>query len=142
MQMQIGAFRFDAAPGAAEYAELAHARQRQWASRARHGRPAELEDLGRSASTLDLRGTIWVTTAADLEALETLKREAGLLPDDEGREVVARPLPVFRGGSDGDSGESLGQWVVTRLLERERDLRVDGIPTQVAFEVSLTEYVA
>ena len=150
MQMQVGSFRFDAVTGGAEYTELQRLSQRRWAARERHGQTAALEDLGREAETLDLRGTIWVRTAADLAALETLRREAGLrrhasreatqTGDDR---VAPQPLAVFRGGDDdGQSGDYLGQWVVERLSERERDLRLDGTPARIDFELRLLEHVA
>ena len=140
MQMQVGSFRFEVAPpGGAEYTELARRRRRRWAARERHGQPAQLEDLGRDADTMDLRGTVWVRSSADLAALDALRSEAGL-PGEEGAEP--QPLAVFRGGDDdANSGEYLGQWVVTRLAERERDLRLDGAPTRIGFELSLMEFV-
>lgn len=137
-QMQVGSFRFEAAAGRAEYSELMRRRERRWAGRERHGRPAQLEDLGRAAETLDLRGTIYVRTAADLAALDDLRREAGLPGDDGAR---PQPLGVFRGGDDTHSGEYLGQWVVVRVVERERDLRLGGAPTRISFEISLLEHV-
>lgn len=138
MQMQVGTFRFDVSPGAAEYTELTRRRGRRWASRDRHGLPAQLEDLGRDAEVMNFRGTIWVRSAADIEALDTLRSEAGL-PGEDG--VNPRPLAVFRGGGAGNSGEFLGMWVVTRLTEREQDLRFDGAPARIAFELSLLEHV-
>lgn len=139
--MQVGSFRFEAAPGAAEYTELLRRRQRRWAARPRHGRPAQLEDLGRDAETLDLRGTVWIRTAADLAALDNLRSEAGLDPPPEGeQEAAPEPLAVFRGGSAGESGEYLGHWVVSRLTERERRLRAGGVPTRIDFELTLVEY--
>ena len=138
MQMQVGAFRFEVAPGGAEYTELARRRRRRWAARERHGQPAQLEDLGRDAETMNLHGTVWVRSSDDLAALDALRSEAGL-PGEEG--VEPQPLAVFRGGDDANSGEFLGQWVVTNLNERERDLRVDGKPTRISFELSLMEFV-
>ena len=138
MQMQVGAFRFEASPGGAEYTELSRRRRRRWAARERHGQPAQLEDLGRDAETLDLHGTVWVRSPDDLAALDTLRSEAGL-PGEGG--VEPQPLAVFRGGGDNSSGEYLGRWVVSRLNERERDLRVDGVPTRISFELSLMEFV-
>ena len=138
MQMQVGAFRFEAGPGGAEYTELSRRRRRRWAARQRHGMPAQLEDLGRDAETLDLHGTIWVRSPDDLAALDALRREAGLPAEED---VEPQPLAVFRGGDDSSSGEYLGQWVVTRLNERERDLRVDGVPARISFELSLLEFV-
>ena len=138
MQMQVGSFRFEAGPGGAEYSSLTRRRQRRWAARDRHGRPAALEDLGRSAETMDLSGVVYVRTARDLTALDALRMEAGLPGEDGAR---PSPLAVFRGGTDTDSGDYIGQWVVTRMVERERDLRLDGTPTSIAFELSLMEHV-
>ena len=138
MQMQVGSFRFEVAPGGAEYTELSIRRRRRWAARERHGQPAQLEDLGRDAETMDLRGTVWVRSPDDLAALDTLRSEAGLPGEDGGS---PQPLAVFRGGDEGNSGEYLGQWVVSRLNVRERDLRLDGTPTRISFELSLTEFV-
>ena len=142
MQAQVGVFRFEAAPGAAEFQSLARQRQRRWASRERYGRPARLEDLGRDADTLDLAGTLWITTADDLRAFDALKEQSGL-PDVYDRSTELKPAAqsVFIGGGEQDSGQYIGQWVVTRLHERERDLRLDGVPTRVDFEISLKEYV-
>ena len=142
MQAQIGQFRFEAAPGAAEYQSLARQRQRRWAARERHGQPPLLEDLGREADTLDLAGTLWVSTGDDLRAFDALKREAGLQqrrPGDDDVDLI--PLAVFLGGSDSESGEHIGQWVVTRLHEREHDLRFDGVPARVDFEITLREFI-
>ena len=133
MQMQVGGFRFE---GRAEYSELTRQRERRWAARERHGQPPQLEDLGRGADTMTLHGTVWVRSAADLAALDALRVEAGLAGDDG-----AQPLAVFHGGGEADSGEYLGHWVISRLTERERDLRLDGTPTRITFEVTLTEHV-
>lgn len=138
MQMQVGGFRFEAAAGGAEYSELTRRARRRWAARERHGRPAQLEDLGRDAEVITLRGDVWVSAAADLAALDALRTEAGLSRSDD---APARPLPVFRGGGAGDSGEYLGEWAVTALTERERNLRFDGTPARISFDLSLTEHV-
>ena len=135
MQMQVGEFRFDVDPGHAEYTELTRRRARRWASRERYGMPAQLEDLGRDAERIDVRGTIWVQTVEDLLALDPIKTQAGL-PGDE-----AQPLPVFRGGNGAESGEYLGMWVVVSLNEREQILRADGVPTQIDFLMTLMEFV-
>lgn len=132
MQMQIGAFRFEV--GAAEYQELSRVRTRRWETRARHGKPPEVEDLGRDAERIELTGTVWVSHADDLAALDALAAEAGLERDGEGK-----TLPVFIGGGSGSSGEYLGDWVVLRLETTDRKLRHDGIPTTIEFTVSLLE---
>ena len=132
MQMQIGAFRFEV--GGAEYQELSRVRARRWETRARHGKPPEVEDLGREAETIELTGTVWVSTSDDLAALDALVMEAGLEPGGEGK-----PLPVFLGGGSGSSGEFLGMWGVRRFETGERELRHDGIPTEIQFTVSLLE---
>lgn len=134
MQMQIGTFRFEAATGGAEYQELQRRGRRRWATRERYGLPPELEDLGRDASQIDLRGTVWVQEASDIEALADLRSQAGLEPD-----TTTEALPVFLGGSAGSSGEYLGRWAVTRLHETERTLRENGIPMRIDFRVSLLE---
>ena len=134
MQMQIGTFRFEAAPGGAEYAELQRRSRRRWASRDRYGRPPELEDLGRDAGRLELRGSVWVEEAADIEALASLRSLAGMEPG--GR---AETLPVFLGGGAGSSGQYLGRWAVARLHETERSLRENGVPVRIDFRVSLLE---
>ena len=134
MQMQIGTFRFEVAAGGAEYRELQRRGRRRWATRERYGLPPELEDLGRDASRIDLRGTVWVEEASDIVALADLRSQAGLEPD-----TTAEALPVFLGGSAGSSGEYLGRWAVTRLDETERTLRENGIPIRIDFRVSLLE---
>ena len=134
MQMQIGAFRFEVAPGGAEYQELQRRARRRWATRERYGLPPELEDLGRDARRIDLRGTVWVDEAADIEALADLRVLAGFEPGED-----AEPQPVFLGGSAGSSGEFLGRWAVTRLDETELSLRENGIPIRIDFRVSLLE---
>lgn len=134
MQMQIGTFRFEVAVGGAEYRELQRRSHRRWGTRPRYGLPPELEDLGRDASRIDLRGTVWVEEASDIEALADLRAVAGLEPGTE-----ASPLDVFLGGSAGSSGEYLGRWAVTRLDETERTLRENGIPIRIDFRVSLLE---
>ena len=135
MQMQIGAMRFDV--GAAEYQELQRVRARRWETRARHGRPPEVEDLGRDAERIQLTGSVWVSTSDDLAALDDLMSEAGLDTEGEGKR-----LPVFLGGGSGSSGDYLGEWVVLRLQTTERDLRFDGIPTEVEFTADLLEAAA
>lgn len=134
MQMQVGSFRFELAPGSAEYLELQRRSRRMWAARARYGLPPELEDLGRDAVRIDLRGTVWVMDASDIEALTDLRVQAGLAPG-----TTAMTLPVFLGGGAGSSGEFMGLWAVTRLEETERSLRENGIPIRIDFRVSLLE---
>ena len=134
MQMQIGTFRFEVAPGGAEYRELQRRSRRRWSTRERYGHPPELEDLGRDAGRIDLRGTVWVEDASDIEALAALRSQAGLEPG-----TAAEPLPVFLGGSAGSSGDYLGRWAVTRLHETERTLRENGIPIRIDFRVSILE---
>lgn len=132
MQMQIGRFRFEVE--GAEYQELLRRRVRRWAARERHGRPPELEDLGRDADRIELSGTVWVESSADLAALDELVEIAGL---ERGRE--AELVPVFIGGGVGSSGESLGMWAVEDLETTESALRQDGIPTLIEFRVRLLE---
>lgn len=132
MQMQIGQMRFEV--GGAEYRELQRVRARRWETRARHGKPPEVEDLGRDAERIQLAGTVWVSVSEDLAALDALVSEAGLVAEGEGRR-----LPVFLGGGSGSSGEYLGEWVVLRLETTERDLRHDGIPTAIEFTADLLE---
>lgn len=134
MQMQVGSFRFEVAPGGAEYRELQRRSRRLWATRPRHGLPPELEDLGRDADQINLRGTVWVDEAGDIEALAELRSQAGLDPGGS-----AKALPVFLGGGGGSSGEFMGNWAVTRLEETERSLRENGIPIRIDFRVSLLE---
>ena len=134
MQMQIGVFRFEVAPGGAEYQEMQRRYRRRWSTRERYGRPPDLEDLGRDATRIDLRGTVWVEDAADIEALANLRLFAGL---DVGGAGIAQP--VFLGGGAGSSGSFLGLWAVTRLDETERSLRANGIPIRIDFRVSLLE---
>ena len=132
MQMQVGVFRFEV--GGAEYQELSRVRARRWETRVRHGKPPEVEDLGRDAERIELTGTVWVSTSDDLAALDELIMEAGFERGGEGKAV-----PVFLGGGSGSSGEYLGEWVVTRLETGERELRHDGIPTEIEFTVALLE---
>ncbi|MDE0203345.1 MAG: phage tail protein [Rhodospirillaceae bacterium] len=134
MQMQVGTFRFEVAPGSAEYQELQRRGRRRWGTRDRYGLPPELEDLGRDANRIDLRGTVWVDEAADIEALADLHTLAGLEPG-----TGAETLPVFLGGGAGSSGQYLGLWAVTRLEETERSLRENGVPIRIDFRVSLLE---
>ena len=76
MQMQIGPFRFDVATGT-EYAELKRHARRRWLARERFGQPPALEDLGRDAETITVRGTVWVRAAADLAETERTLRADG-----------------------------------------------------------------
>lgn len=147
MQLQIGTFSF-AAPGA-EYANLRRVAGRRWASRQRHGRPPALEDLGRAAATLTLSGTVWIRAGADLVALDELRDAAGLVAPagpatgaGAATEPASQPLPVFSGIDSASSSARTfyGWWVVTRLTEHRRQLRVDGIPARIDFSVSLTSH--
>ena len=135
MQLQVGTFRFEV--GQAEYQELIRTRARRWAERERHGRPPEVENLGREAERITLSGTVWVSVPEDLAALDDLVSEAGLAAQGQ-----ARTQPVYLGGGSGSSGEYLGMWAVPRLEVTERQLRHDGIPTEIDFEVELLEVVA
>ena len=134
MQMQVGSFRFELASGGAEYLELQRRSRRMWSTRARYGLPPELEDLGRDAGQINLRGTVWVGEARDVEALADLRSQAGLEPG-----TATMVLPVFLGGGAGSSGEFMGFWAVTRVEETERSLRENGIPIRIDFRVSLLE---
>ena len=149
MQLQIGTFSFTADPGGAEYANLRRVAGRRWTKRQRHGRPPALEDLGRTAATLTLSGTVWIRSAADLAALAELRDAAGLAapagPDTgagAATEPASQPLPVFSGIDSGGASTRTfhGWWVVTRLSERHRQLRVDGIPARIDFSVALAEH--
>ena len=139
MQIQIGTFQFEAAGGGVEYTDLTRLRRRRWAQRERHGRPPELDDLGRDAEQITLRGTIWIRSSADLAGLAGLMRESGVTTEAEAD--PPQPLPVFLGGNNGASGDHIGNWVVSRITERETRLRIDGVPTQIDFSVMLTEHV-
>ena len=145
MQLQIGTFTF--AAGGAEYANLRRVAGRRWVERERHGRPAALEDLGRAAVTLTLSGTVWIRSGADLAALDGLRDAAGLTAAAgpgaaTAVEPPSQPLPLFSGLDAGDASARTfhGWWVLTRLTERHRQLRVDGIPARIDFTVSLTEH--
>lgn len=147
MQLQIGTFSFAADPGGAEYASLRHVAGRRWTARQRHGRPPALEDLGREAATLTLSGTVWIRSGADLAALDGLRAAAGLAAPagaDTGGAAgpSSQPLPLFSGLDAGGTSTRTfhGWWVVNRLSERHRQLRVDGIPARIDFEVRLTEH--
>ena len=130
--MQIGSFAFDT-PGP-EYAVLERQSARRWMRRERHGRPPALDDLGRQADEITLRGMIVVQTARDLAALDALRETAGLAADAD-----AASLPVYLGGGAGSSGLFLGHFVVTRLRATDRDLRFGSVPARIDFQVSLLE---
>ena len=132
MQMQIGTFVFQAPR---EYRELQRRSGRRWMRRERRGRPPALDDVGRQAEEITLRGTVWVRTADDLAALDALREVAAL--DAGGDEPVS--LPVYLGGGGGASGTFLGHWAVTRMQVTERDLRFDSVPARIDFTVSLIE---
>lgn len=132
--MQIGSFAFQAQ--GPEYATLERRSARRWVRRERHGRPPALDDLGRQADEITLRGTVVVRTARDLAALDALREAASLAGDAD-----AVSLPVYIGGGAGASGTYLGQFVVQRLRTTERDLRFSSIPTRIDFQVSLLEDV-
>ena len=133
--MQIGSFAFQAQ--GPEYATLERRSARRWVRRERHGRPPALDDLGRQADEITLRGMVVVRTARDLTALDALREAAGLA---DGADAVS--LPVYIGGGAGASGTYLGQFVVQRLRTTERDLRFSSIPTRIDFQVSLLEDAA
>lgn len=135
MQMQIGTFVFRT-PGA-EYAELTRRSGRRWMRRDRRGRSPALDDVGRRAEEITLRGTVWVRTADDLAALDALRDVAAAGPD--GGEAASQP--VYIGGGGGASGTFLGHWAVTRMQVTERDLRFDHVPARIDFTVSLLEDV-
>lgn len=132
MQMQIGSFAFQTQ--GPEYAALERRSARRWARRERAGRPPALDDLGRQADEITLRGTVVVQTARDLSALDALREAGGLAGDAD-----AASLPVYLGGAPGSSGAFLGYFVVTRLRTTDRDLRFESIPTRIDFQVSLLE---
>lgn len=137
MQMQIGAFRFEAAIGAAEYGSLRRTRRRRWARRERHGHAPEMEDLGRDAEEIRLSGSVWVRGVADLVALDALRDAAGLAGD-----LTAAPLGMYVGGARGVSGEYTGEWVVTELDTTDEHLRLDGTPARIDFQITLIEAAA
>lgn len=141
MQIQLGSFSFAAAAGGAEYSEARRRSTRRWVERRRHGRPPALEDLGRGAGALELSGTIWVKTAADLGALDAL-RVAGGLGAAAGEPPGSLPLPLFSGSDSATSSVRVwhGWWVIQRMTERRRMLRVDGTPTRIDFSLSLIEH--
>ena len=132
MQMQIGAFRFEV--GGTEYQALRRMRRRLWETRARHGKPPEVEDLGRDADRVELTGTAWVSTSDHLAAFDELVSEGGLERGGSGK-----LLPVFLGGGSGSSGEYLGMWALESLETVEEELRHDGIPTEIQFTAALIE---
>ena len=131
MQLQIGSFRFEAA---AETSAQEINRARRWVRRERFGRPPALEDRGRAAMELTLRGTIPIRTGADLTALDALRAEGGLVDTAD----PPQPLTLFRASAAGV--EAIGTWVIERLVERRIGLRTPaGIPTVIEFTVSLVE---
>lgn len=134
MQMQIGSFAFQAQ--GPEYVSLARRSARRWMPRERHGRPPALDDLGRQADEITLRGTVIVQTARDLEALSALREAAGLAGDAD-----AAAMPVYIGGGAGSSGTFLGYFAIRRLRTTERDLRLESIPARIDFQVELLEDV-
>ena len=139
MQIQIGTFQFEAAGGGRGiYRPDPPAPEAVGATGAARQTP-ELDDLGRDAEQITLRGTIWIRSSADLAGLSGLIREGGLTTEAEAD--PPQPLPVFLGGNNGASGDHIGNWVVSRITERETTLRIDGVPTRIDFSVMLTEHV-
>ena len=133
MQLQLGSFRFEAAANT-ETALQEITRSRRWVQRQRFGRPPALEDHGRAATAISVRGRIPVRRRVDLDALDTLRTEAGLV--DTGADP--QPLTLFQATPAGM--EALGAWTVERLVERRTGLRTTaGIPTVIEFELSLVE---
>ena len=130
--IQIGTFRFTG--GGAEYQQIQRMRRRRWERRERHGRPPEVEDLGRDADTIRLTGSIWVERGAQIDALAALADLAGM-----GAGQGAATVPVFAGGESADSGEYLGRWVITELDTTDDILRLGGIPALISFEIGLLE---
>ena len=131
MQLQLGSFRFESPVESSQHEVI---RVRRWVQRQRLGRPPTLEDHGRSAVQITLRGAIPITTADSLNALDALRTEAGLVDTD----TDPQPLTLFQ--SDADGVQALGAWVVEQLIERRRGLRTaTGIPSVVEFDITLIE---
>lgn len=123
VMMQLGAFQFGIATAA--YRELSRSTELRWASVDRFGQRPALQFTGPGEETLDLPGVIYPEWRGGFGQLDAMRALAG----------KGKPMRLVDG-----TGASLGQWVITKVDEKQSVFAGQGKPRKVEFSLSLKRF--
>ena len=125
--LALGDFRFSV--DTAAYEDLARSRSWEWSEQPLVGGFPSMQLTGKSAPAISLSGVIYPEHKGGYEQVGLMTAEA-----DKGQ-----PLDLLAFTND-EAGVSLGQWVITAVIDRQRVFRANGAPRAIEFTINLKRY--
>ena len=127
VMLALGSYRFSV--DAAAYQELTRSRSWDWTEQTLVGGFPAMQLTGKSAPVITLSGIIYPEHLGGYE-------QVGLMTEEADR---GTPLDLLAFTND-EAGVSLGQWVITALIDRQREFRANGAPRAIEFTINLKRY--
>lgn len=125
--LALGDFRFSI--DTAAYETLVRSRSWEWSEQPLVGGFSAMQLTGKSAPAISLTGVIYPEHKGGYEQVGLMTTEA-----DKGT-----PLDLLAFTND-EAGVSLGQWVITSVVDSQRVFRANGAPRAIEFSINLKRY--
>jgi len=125
--LALGAFRFSI--DSAAYETLVRSRAWEWTEQPLVGGFSAMQLTGKSTPAISLNGIIYPEHKGGYEQVGLMTTEA-----DRGT-----PLDLLAFTND-EAGVSLGQWVITSVVDSQRAFRANGAPRAIEFSINLKRY--
>ena len=125
--LALGDFRFSI--DTAAYERLVRSRSWEWSEQPLVGGFSAMQLTGKSAPAISLSGVIYPEHKGGYEQVGAMTTEA-----DKGT-----PLDLLAFTND-EAGVSLGQWVITSVVDSQRVFRSNGAPRAIEFSINLKRY--
>lgn len=127
VMLALGSYRFSV--DAAAYQDLVRSRSWEWTEQPLIGGFPSMQLTGKSAPAITMAGVIYPEHLGGYEQVGLMMEEA-----DKGT-----PLDLLSFTND-SAGVSLGQWVITSVIDRQREFRANGAPRAIEFTINLKRY--
>lgn len=127
VMLALGSYRFSV--DAAAYQDLVRSRSWEWTEQPLIGGFPSMQLTGKSAPAITMAGVIYPEHLGGYEQVGLMMAEA-----DKGT-----PLDLLSFTND-SAGVSLGQWVITSVIDRQREFRANGAPRAIEFTINLKRY--
>lgn len=127
VMLALGSYRFSVDDAA--YQDLVRSRSWEWTEQPLVGGFPSMQLTGKSAPAITMAGIIYPEHKGGYEQVGLMTTEA-----DKGT-----PLDLLAFTND-SAGVSLGQWVITSIIDRQREFRANGAPRAIEFTINLKRY--